>query len=119
MKGFRAYIAPKTVEGVKAFSLTFQDIETAIVEIDSPTVIDSPFEVRNVFDLTGRQILKAKYPKGIYIITIICHTQIIASSPLDNTTPTNIEGITNGGTAKSEDEAGVKSYSVWNDDWTQ
>ena len=46
--------------------------------------------------------------------------RMIASS-LDRSNPTNIDGITNGGTASSGDEAGVKAnnYSVWDDDWCE
>ena len=46
--------------------------------------------------------------------------RMIASS-LDRSNPTNIDGITNGGTASYGDEAGVKAnnYSVWDDDWSK
>lgn len=40
---------------------------------------------------------------------------------LDRTTPTDIGGITNGGRANINDEAGAKAYgySVWDDDWSE
>ena len=46
--------------------------------------------------------------------------QMIASS-LDRSNPTNIDGITNGGWASKDDEAGVKAnrFSVWDDDWCE
>ena len=46
--------------------------------------------------------------------------RMIASS-LDRSNPTNIDGITDGGTASYDDEAGVKAhrFSVWDDDWSK
>jgi len=45
---------------------------------------------------------------------------MIASS-LDRSNPTNINGITNGGTASYDDEAGARAnrFSDWDDDWCE
>lgn len=63
---------------------------------------------------------KNEYISPALLIIIISESRMIASS-LDNSRPTNIEGITNGGTASYGDEAGVKAnnYSVWDDDWSK
>ncbi|MBQ7442666.1 MAG: hypothetical protein IJS59_02210 [Bacteroidaceae bacterium] len=54
-------------------------------------------------------------------VTTVAGSQMIANSPLDTAQPTNISGITGGGTASADDEAGVKgsNYSVWDDDWSR
>lgn len=46
--------------------------------------------------------------------------RMIASS-LDRSNPTNINGITNGGTASYDDEAGARAnrFSDWDDDWCE
>lgn len=43
--------------------------------------------------------------------------RMIASS-LDRSNPTDIDGITDGGTASKDDEAGARAnrFSVWDDD---
>ena len=63
---------------------------------------------------------KNEYISPAIQMIIVSATHMIASS-LDNSSPTNISGITNGGTASDQDEAGVKvnSYSVWEDDWSR
>jgi len=55
-------------------------------------------------------------------LQMICISVIrMIASSLDRSNPTNIDGITNGGTASYGDEAGVKAnnYSVWDDDWSK
>ena len=49
------------------------------------------------------------------LVTKVRASQMIAVSPGEF----SIEGLTNAGTASADDEAGVKNYSVWSDDWSQ
>lgn len=60
---------------------------------------------------------KATYISPALRVTLITGAGLIAASPLSTSAPTDITGITNGGTAGADDEAGVKGYSVWDDDW--
>jgi len=65
IKGFRAYIASKTVGEVKAFSLTFEDIPTIIGEVNSERV-NSKEMVGPVYDLSGRRVHAQQ--RGLYIV---------------------------------------------------
>ena len=63
---------------------------------------------------------KNQYISPALQMICISGIQMIASS-LDRSNPTNIDGITNGGWASKDDEAGVKAnrFSVWDDDWCE
>lgn len=63
---------------------------------------------------------KNQYISPALQMICISGIRMIASS-LDRSNPTNIYGITDGGTASDDDEAGVKAnnYSVWDDDWSK
>lgn len=65
IKGFRAYIASKTLGEVKAFSLTFEDIPTIIGEVNSERV-NSKEMVGPVYDLSGRLVHAQQ--RGLYIV---------------------------------------------------
>ena len=65
IKGFRAYIASKTVGEVRAFSLTFEDIPTIIGEVNSERV-NSKEMVGPVYDLSGRRVHAQQ--RGLYIV---------------------------------------------------
>lgn len=65
IKGFRAYIASKTLGEVKAFSLTFEDIPTIIGEVNSERV-NSKEMVGPVYDLSGRRVHAQQ--RGLYIV---------------------------------------------------
>lgn len=63
---------------------------------------------------------KNQYISPALQMICISGIRMIASS-LDRSNPTNIDGITDGGTASYDDEAGVKAhrFSVWDDDWSK
>ena len=65
IKGFRAYIASKTVGEARAFSLTFEDIPTIIGEVNSERV-NSKEMVGPVYDLSGRRVHAQQ--RGLYIV---------------------------------------------------
>lgn len=65
IKGFRAYIASKTVSEARAFSLTFEDIPTIIGEVNSERV-NSKEMVGPVYDLSGRRVHAQQ--RGLYIV---------------------------------------------------
>ncbi len=63
---------------------------------------------------------KTQYISPALQMICISGIQMIASS-LDRSNPTNIDGITNGGTSSYDDEAGARAnnYSIWDADWSK